>query len=318
MVQLFYAHIVDPGFREDALVLARERLHQEIQSFSRSIEGMMRIEGMRFLAGGDTRFGIPVFERIQAIELDDIRNWIGPQLESAPMELSVVGDVDENSVIELARHYLGALPVRHAMSSSPHKHGPHLPSGTVRRIAVDTQIPKALVVDAWQTEDFWNIRRTRRLSVLADIFSERLREVIREKLGVTYSPYAFNRASRAYSGYGVFQAYINVAPDQTDRVLAEVNAIAADLAGKGITQDELKRSIDPILTSIKEMRETNGYWLDSVMTDSFRHPQQIDWARTFVKDYAAITVDEVDRLAATYLVADRSAALIIHPRATPQ
>jgi zinc protease len=313
LFQLIYANLMDPGFREDALALARERLRREYQSFSRSIDGMMRIEGLRFLAGGDSRFGMPSFEAIQTLRLDDIRSWIAPQLAHAPLELSVVGDVDENQVIELARRYLGALPRRDHHLESPGNDLPRLPSGSVKRINVESQIPKAMVVAAWQTDDFWDIGRTRRLSVLADVFSERLRQRIREKLGASYSPYAFNRASRAYAGYGVFQAYVSVAPDQTDTVLAEVNAIAEDLARNGVTADELSHSVEPILTSIKELRQTNGYWLNSVMTGSARHPQQFEWARSFQDDYAAITAEELARLAATYLTDERGAAIILQP-----
>ncbi len=314
LFQLIYAHLMDPGFRDDALALARERLGQEYQSFTRSIEGMMRIEGLRFLAGGDSRFGMPPFENIQAIRLDDIRGWIAPVMVSAPLELSVVGDVDENGVIELARRYLGSLPDRDRDLENPRVDLPHLPTGTVNRIEVDTQIPKAMVVAAWQTEDFWDIHRTRRLSVLADVFSEHLRQRIREKLGVSYSPYAFNRASRAYTGYGVFQAYVNVAPDQTDTVLTEVKTIAGDLARNRITADELARAVDPILTSIKELRQTNGYWLNSVMTGSQRHAQQFEWARSFQDDYASVTADELAAQAATYLTNERASAIIILPK----
>lgn len=314
LFQLLYAHLSDPGFRNDALQLARERLRQNYQSFSRSIEGMMRIEGLRVLAGGDYRFGIPPFEKIQAIDLEDIQNWIVPLLVSAPLELSIVGDFDENKVIELARRYLGALPDRNARTSSPRTDLPHLPMGTIHRIDVDTQIPKAMVVVAWPTADFWDIRRTRRLSVLGGVFSERLRERIREKLGVSYSPYAFNQASRAYTGYGTFQAHVNVAPDQIDTVLTEVKAIAKDLAHNGVTDDELIRALDPILTSIKEYRQTNGYWLNSVMTGSGRASQQLEWARSFVEDYRAITKQELATLAATYLTGDRAATVIIRPK----
>ncbi len=314
LFQLIYAHLMDPGFRDDALELARERLSQDYQSFTRSIEGMMRVEGLRFLAGGDSRFGLPPFDDIQAIRLEDIRDWIAPQLASAPMELSVVGDIDEDEVIELARSYLGSLPDRGRAPDNPRVDLPFLPTGTVNRIEVDTQIPKAMVVAAWQTGDFWDINRTRRLSVLADVFSERLRQRIREKLGASYSPYAFNRASRAYTGYGVFQAYVNVAPNQTDTVLTEVRTIAGDLARNRISDDELARAVDPILTSIREFRQTNGYWLNSVMTGSQRHPEQFEWARSFLEDFASVTVDELAELAATYLTDERASAIIIRPK----
>jgi zinc protease len=313
LFQLLRAHLMDPGFREDAMLLARERLRQNYQTYSRSIEGMMQIKGLTLLAGGDHRFGMPPFENIRAIDLDDIRNWIKPQLNNAPLELSVVGDIDEHEVIQLAMRYLGTLPDRGEDDGIHRADLPYLPTGTLNRIDVETQIPKALVVAAWQTEDFWNINRTRRLSVLADVFSERLRQRIREKLGASYSPYAFNRASRAYAGYGVFQAHVNVAPDQTDNVLNEVKAIAEDLILNGVTVDELNRAIDPILTSIKAFRQTNEYWLNSVMTGSSRAPQQFEWARSFVEDYGAVTKEELAALTATYLTDDRSAAIIIQP-----
>jgi len=216
-------------------------------------------------------------------------------------------------VIELARRYLGSLPRRDRTWDTARNDLPTLPVGGVKQIYVNTKIPKAMVVAAWQTEDFWDIHRTRRLSVLADIFSERLRQHIREKLGASYSPYAYNRSSRAYDGYGVFQAVVSAAPDQTGRILKEVNAIATGLANEGMTIEELTRSIDPILTSIKELRQTNGYWLNSVMSGSSRHPQQIEWARSFIGDFSAVTVEELNQLAATYLTEDRSVALIIAP-----
>ena len=313
LFQLLHAHLVDQGFREDAMRLARERLRQGYQSLSRSIDGMMRIEGLRLLAGGDTRFGIPAIDKLQAINLNDIRNWIAPRLASAPLELSIVGDVDEEKVIELARRYLGALPHRNGQSQpSTRTDLPHLPVGTIHQIDVDTQISNAMVIVAWPTEDFWDIHRTRRLSVLADVFSERLRERIREKLGVSYSPYAFNQGSRAYTGYGTLQAHVKVAPDQVDTVVAEVKAIAKNLAQNGVSGDERIRALDPILTSIKEYRQTNGYWLNSVMTGSGRAAQQLEWARSFVDDYGAITKEDLTDLAETYLAGD-GAIIIIQP-----
>jgi zinc protease len=318
LFQLLHAHLTDPGFRDDALLLARERLHQRYRSYRRSVEGMLRIEGMRVLAGGDGRFGIPPFEELQNLTLDHIQQWITPLLANASLELSIVGDFDEAQVIELARRYLGSLPERRDPIQPQRTDIPHLPMGTTHHIAVDTQISKSLLIVAWPTTDFWDIRRTRRLSVLADVFSERLRERVREKLGASYSPFAFNQPSRAYTGYGTFQAHVNVAPDLIDTVLTEVKAIAADLAQNGVSDDERIRALDPILTAIREYRQTNAYWLNSVLAGSSRAAQQFEWARSFLEDYAAITSQELSTLAGTYLLDHQSAALIIEPTAGEQ
>ena len=89
------------------------------------------------------------------------------------------------------------------MAMETDRPGPHFPAGERREVTVDTQLDKGLVVVAFGTEDLWDIRRTRRLSQLGQVFSDRLREEIRERLGASYSPVAHHWPSRAYEGYGM-------------------------------------------------------------------------------------------------------------------
>ncbi len=169
---------------------------------------------------------------------------------------------------------------------------------------------------AYPTEDFWDIQRTRRLSMLAEVFSDRLRESVREKLGAAYSPMAFNHPSRAYPDYGVFQTMITVEPGDVNRVIQEVQSIAAVLSEKPVPDDELHRSLDPVLTGIKDLIRTNDYWVNSVLTGSAGHPQQIDWSRMIQKDYAAVSSAEVHQLAQKYLDQTKSAVIVIQPEKT--
>jgi zinc protease len=170
---------------------------------------------------------------------------------------------------------------------------------------------------AYPTADFWDIQRTRRLSVVGDIFSEKLRETVREKLGVSYSPYAYNRSSRAYSGYGLLQAFVYIDPDKTQMVIDEVKKIGLDISRDGVSADELVRSIEPIMTNIKEMRHTNDYWIRSVLVGSREHPEQLDWSRTMLPDFAAITAEEISNMARKYLIAERAAQIVIRPGRAP-
>ena len=109
---LFYAHIMDPGYREESYLLSMERFNQTYLELSRSIDGAMHITGDRFLAGGDTRFGFPSPEKLKKLSLDDVRSWIDPPLKNDPLEISIVGDFNEDRVIELASLYFGSLPER--------------------------------------------------------------------------------------------------------------------------------------------------------------------------------------------------------------
>ncbi len=316
LFQLLEAHLADPGVREAAYGLAMERFRHHYEALSRTVDGALTLRGKRFLAGGDSRFGMPpTFEAFRTLTLGDVREWMRPFWESGRLELSLVGDFDPEAAAALAGKYLGTLPGREGGAASKRPGSPDFPEGDGLRIDVETEIPKALVVVAYPTDDQWDIHRTRRLSTLAGVFSDRLRETVREELGAAYSPVAYHAPSRAYEGYGLFQALVHVAPTEAETVVGAVRRIAADLVKEGVTEEELRRSVDPTLTGIKDMRQQNRYWLETVLSGSRRHPEQLDWSRTIVEDYAAIEASEVAELARRYLKPGKAAVLTIRPSA---
>jgi zinc protease len=313
LFQLIQAHMLDPGFRQDAYVLCMEKFAQQYQELSRSVDGMARLHARRFLAGGDSRFGLPAYEVFRTLKQEDVSAWLKPALAHDALEISIAGDMDVDAVIGLASTYLGSLPERSTRFLQPPAKSPEFPAGGALNLRVLTDIPKTLVIMAYPTGDFWDIQRTRRLSVLAEVFSDRLRQSVREKLGAAYSPVAFNHPSRAYPGYGVFQTMITVEPWDVKRVIHEVQSISAALSEKQVPEDELHRSLDPVLTGIKDLIRTNDYWVNSVLTGSAGHPRQIDWSRTIQKDFAAISSTEVYHLAQKYLDRSKPAVIVIQP-----
>ncbi len=332
LFQLFYAYIMDPGYRPDAYALSMKRFKQYYERLSREIEGAMALSGNRFLAGGDSRFGLPAYAQFKTLGLDRVRSWIDPAIRNEPLEISVVGDFEIEPVIELAARYFGTLPARHDGGTSTGigrwtrgllvhlgvigERLPRFPAPGRLDLTVDTRIPKGLVTVAYPSEDFWDIQRTRRFSVLADVASERLRVRIREELGAAYSQYAYNRPSRAYPGYGAFQNFVHVNPKDARTVVTEVQKIMADLAQNGVTAEQLQRALDPTVTRIKDMLRQNAYWLNNVLTGSARHPEQLVWNRTFLSDYAAITPGEISALAAKYLVNGKAVVIVVKPAAS--
>jgi len=308
LFQLMYAHIQDPGFRKEAFDLVMNQFENQYKEISHTLDGVITLQGKRFLAGGDSRFGLPSHDVFKKLRLDDVRDWIGKTLSGSEFELSVVGDFDVDHVIELASKYFGMLPPPKKIPDE-RSDGPVFPSGEHLRVTVDTKIPNGLVYVSYATDDIWDIHKTRRLNVLADVFSERMRIQIREKLGEAYSPFAYNMASRIHEDYGVFNAVVEVIPARARLVVDEIQKIAADLALGGITTDEIKRSLGPTLNSIKDMRQRNGYWLRTVLVGSKRNPEKIEWSRSILSDYTAITPQDLETLSKQYLV-NESAAFI--------
>ncbi|MBF0574308.1 MAG: insulinase family protein, partial [Desulfamplus sp.] len=180
-------------------------------------------------------------------------------------------------------------------------------------LQIDSKINKALILMAFPTDDFWKIKQTRRLNILSKILSERLRKTIREELGATYSPYAYNDSSQSYKGYGVLRAVINVDPDKIDDMVSHIENIADSMTTEQITDKELDLVLEPIWTYIKDIRRTNGYWLDSVMAGSLQHPEKIEWAATMDEDYRSVSLDEIHDLAKKFCNTKRAAFIVIQP-----
>ena len=171
-----------------------------------------------------------------------------------------------------------------------------------------------MLLVAWKTDDFWDITRTRGLHLLTEVFSEKLRKVVREKLGATYSPQVYNVSSRMYEGYGVLQAILIIDPKQVATLQKEVLLIADELYQGQISEQELEHAKGPMLTSLKDMVRTNRYWLSSVLALSSRYPQQLQWPTTILSGFSGFSISDIQKLASKYLQPGKAAVVSVVPR----
>ncbi len=313
LFQCLYHYFQDPGIRTQALSLSKKQYEQMYEKLMRTPQGIMQIKGRRFLAGDDPRFGMPDPSVIRGYSLKDVQEWVLPQFMSGPLELSVAGDFDPEQLIEMASRYLGALERRNPPPSpeTAMLPGIRFPENEILRLRVDTRLEKAMINVAFLTDDFWDIARTRRLSVLSRVISERLRLEIREALGETYSPYVYNDPSLIFDRYGVLHLVLNVHPEKKDVIVQKVRDIVEHLSLTPITEKELETALKPVLHHLEEYVQTNEYWLNSVMAGSFQYPRKLDWAGGLLTDYKAVKRQELFDLAEKYLKWDRCALILI-------
>jgi zinc protease len=113
----------------------------------------------------------------------------------------------------------------------------------------------------------------------------------------------------------LFEGRLTVAPEQAEFLAGVIKKAAASLGEQGVSQDELQRALEPTLTSIKDIKRNNRYWIESVLNLCGRHPQQLQWPLTITEGFAGITADQLTALAAQYLRDDQAATVIVTPAA---
>lgn len=311
LLQVLRHRLQDPVFRPEAFRRSRENLRRMYDQLAGTVEGVHQVQGERFLAGASPEYGLPAWEQIEKIELAQVKEWLAPVFAREPLEINVVGDIDPQEAARLVARYFG--DAQRVQEEAAPAQPVVFPAGAFLRLHAASSIDKALLTVAWKTNDFWDIGRTRRLNLLAAVFDDRLRVQIREELGATYAPQVISQPSRGHAGFGLLKSSLIVAPEQAEPLAKVIREVAGNLGVKGVNEDELRRALEPTLTSIKDIKRNNRYWMESVLNLSSRHPQQLQWPLSILEGFAAIKAEELTALARQYLAPDQAATVIVGP-----
>ncbi|BCU78598.1 peptidase M16 [Luteolibacter sp. LG18] len=302
-LQLACATLTDPGFRPEALRQFQKMLPMVEQQLAHTSAGpQTQLEA--WLHGGDQRFVMPPVAKLGSYTIDDVKKWVTPDLEKGYLELSIVGDFDEDAIVPAVLNTFGALPKRAAAKPAIDNlrkvKFPNAPAA--KNFTFNSKIPSAVAQAIWRTDGMrGNIPEVRRLNILADIYGDRLRQEIREKLGASYSPEAGAGGSDALDKYGYIIGEATAKPEDVDRLGTVMRELADKLAQAGANEDELARAKKPVLASLDKSSRDNSYWLATVLAQSQEDPKRLDLARQRDSDYRSITLKEINTLAKKYL-----------------
>ncbi len=299
---LVCAYLVAPGYREEADRQLRKNLDAIYTQLEHTAEGVMQNQVVGFIHGGDFRFQFPKREVMEQRSLAELKAWLAQELSGGYVEIAVVGDIDVEKTLEAIAATFGALPKRAGEKPDFTKERlvkfPSEPRD--KDFVFTTEIPRAYALGYWPTADMSDIRRARRLSLLAEILDDRLRLKIRQELGDSYSPASYHVPSDTFTGYGYMTAMATLKPDQVAKVKPMFLDIAQGMATGGITEDEFQRAREPMLEALAKQRRENDYWLKRVLRNCQEQPQRLDWARSLVDDVKSVTREEIASLAKQY------------------
>ena len=316
-LQVLTAYLTDPAFREEGRRVFFRQLDALYTQLEHDPMGILQDKAAHYLAGGDPRFGFPEREALEARTMEEVRDWMAGALARGYLEIAVVGDfADPEGVVQQVRSTFGALAERTAeYESRPDLRRVSFPAGAEKKTySYVTTGNRAVTTVNWGTTGQTNIKRVRRLSLLARVFSDRMRVQIREAIGEAYSPYAYNNSSEVYPDYGYIRALVGVDPEQADQIEGMLFDIAEDLVADGISEDELVRAVEPVKNQIEEYRRSNNYWLNSVLQRAQAQPERLDWARSFADFWDTVKPSELEALADKYLVPDNAVPVQVIPR----
>ena len=312
---LFAAKLADPRWDTAPFERAKASAVLSYDSFGGSPNGILSRDLDYLLRDSDPRFATPTPEQLQAATPDEFRRVWSRLLAQGPVEVAVFGDIDRQATIEALSRTFGALEPREPLPEHVVERSIGFPEAREHPLVLrhSGQADQAAAVIAWPTgAGSAGLPQARKLDLLAQLFSNRLIDGMREVSGASYSPIAGSNWPLDLQSGGHFLAMVQLEPEHTAEFFEEAERIAADLATNGPTADELARVIEPVRQYIARAQTGHTFWLNQLEGAAF-DPYRVVNLPTLGSDYVGTTSEEIRQLAERYLLGHGGWRLAILP-----
>jgi zinc protease len=308
--------LANPTFPADAL----ERLRaQRLVALTQAKAQPGAIAGRvypRILYGASHPFGQPVTENtVKAIARDDVIAFHKTYFQPGRALITVVGDVTASTAKTTVDHALASWPKG---GDKPAFSYPALPDRSAIAIYLVDKPGAAQSTFAIgnpgpprSTPDYYPLQVMN--TILGGMFQSRLNANIREEKGYSYgvgSSFAYGK------GPGAFRAGGDIVSAKSDAALVEfMKELRGIAGGRPITDDELTMAKDSLVQRLPaQFASVQG--INGAMTSLWTQGLPNDYYQQYGAKIAAVTKDDVLRVAKQYIDLDHLSIVIVGDRAS--
>ena len=193
-----------------------------------------------------------------------------------------VGAFEVEEMIPLLEKYVASLPSKGAPTSKLNDLGLEFPAAVVREAVYKGQEPRSQTVISFFADTGIDELETHRLQAATSVVENRLRDILREQLGGTYSVGVSYGNTLPVPGYGTTTVQFASSPENVEKLQAAVMAEIDRLRKEGPTAADVQAVKEAEKNSLQEAQRDNGYWQGSLLTthllgrDARRIPQRVE------------------------------------------
>ena len=312
---LFAAKFAMPRWDAAPVVRAKAAARLQYDGLATSPGGVLQRDLRFYQHGQDPRYRTPTPQELEAATPEGFRQVWEPILASGPIEVQVFGDIDAGKTAEALRRTFGALPQRPPLTPAVLSANAPVPAGGGAPIVITHHgdANQAAGIVSWPTGGgMEGVRISRKLEILTNLFTNRLLDRMREKLGASYAPQVMSSWPVDLPSGGAITALAQLQPGDVPTFFATANEIATDLVANPPTADELARVTEPLRQQITRAATGSAYFMYQ-LEGATADPSRFGAIRSLLQDYTVTTPAEMQALAARYLVQRNAWRLAVVP-----
>ena len=314
---LFAAKFAMPRWDVNPVLRAKAAARIQYETYSISPQGVLERD-LKFLQrGSDPRYHTPAPAELDQATPDGFRMVWQRALASGPIEIQIYGDFDRNVAVAALQRTFGALAKRPPLPAGTAPASVRIPAPTTKPVMLTHRgdASQAAAVVSWATGGgVAGIRESRQLEILTQLFTNRLMDAMREKLGASYAPQVFSSWPIDLENGGAISAMAQLQPALVPAFFETAKHIAADLIANPPTADELARVTEPLRQQVTRAATGSAFFM-SELEGATQDPSRIAAIRTLLVDYTQTTPALMQALAARYLSPEKGWELAILPEA---
>jgi zinc protease len=177
-----------------------------------------------------------------------------------------VGSFKVDDVAPLIATYVGALPSKGTAESQHRDLQVRFPMSVVRETVRKGQEPRAQTVMTFFSDTGLDEPESHRTEAAAEILETRLREVLREQLGGTYSVGVGYSNTAPQPGYGTTQVQFASSPENVEKLVAAVMTEVDKMRRDGPTAGEVRNFQAAEKNDLAAAETQNGFWLNALQS----------------------------------------------------
>ncbi len=311
-LQLVHLYVTDPRFDTEAYNVGIQQIQAILPNLLNTPDFKFQHFVNEKLYGGNKRVVTINEEVLNAANLNTIEKVYRQLFNGVSgATLTIVGNVDLETLKPMVEKYLGSLP-KGKKTSLKKKNLVQMAKGeSINVLNVEMQTPKKTVFQVWtgympvSTKDIVTLDAAN--YVLDMIYTK----TIREKEGGTYGVGSSLGASRKPYDRVTFMVQFDTNPEQAEKLSGLTAQYLKDFAVNGPTEEELAMALENLKKNIPESRINNGYWHNALKLNL---EYGIDYDAEYEAAINSVTAEDIKKLLQSVLKQDNFIQIVLAPK----
>ena len=237
----------------------------------------------------------------RAIKVEDVKDLDASVMRAyydarfanaADFTFFIVGAFDLKAITPLVTTYIGSLPSKGKATGKIGDVKLEFPPDVRRETVRKGKEPRSQTVMTFFADTGLDEMETHRVQAAAQVLENRLRDILREQLGGTYSVGVGYSSTSPIPGYGTTSVQFGSSPENVEKLSQAVMSEIDRLRREGPAASDVQAVKEAEKNSLQESLRQNNYWLNSLQTvhllgrDARRIPLRVE--RTESLDQANI------------------------------